>query len=385
MLRYLYFPTLLLFGLLVFGCLSPEKFQQKNDPDTVVKFASRRLDGKRLKTDWAKVLETSFAQANEADMRRIGELKALGTVADWEQIHAIAEQLEHRHQRVTPLLPIVSEDGYRPDIRLLPIGDLLTESRREVIERSVPDIEEKLRLAQNGQRLQARMAHERIAALRKKYGWNDAVADSLQSEARNFGSTYVLLEVEQNRSIPYGDRVEERLDFKGIRSGNSWQVVHRSEQPGTRYDFSVKVELAATAVSRELLNTTWTTVAQEVQVGQEAVKDSNGVVICYKPIFQTVCATIQHVQAAKDASLTAHVEVFDLATGKSIHRKTLWETDSFAQSLCSYTGDSRVSATSGCGFSTHVFFPSDWQMMDNCADDLRFSLFRLLKKVDLTE
>ncbi len=378
MLSYLKSSTLLLSILLV-GCASPMEFQSKHDHDTVVKFASRRTDNKRQGTQWAKVLESSFAQANEIDLRKIEDLKALDTPEAWERIHAINQRIEKRQKKVEPLLPIVTVDGYRPDLRLLPVEEMLAESRQEVVAHYLPSIEDNLQLGREGDKLAARSAHNRIIFLREKYDWNEGIAREMQDEALALGRVYVLLDM-QTRWFFDGNRVINQIDFWGV-NGNRWQVIHTKEQPGVRYDFLAALDIISASVSPDILNTTSNTVTEKVQVGQEAVKDTNGVVT-YKPIYKEVCATIYQVNASKNANLTAELDIYD-ANGRRIRSDMIFASDNFSENFSYYTGDARVSATNGCRTSNTVFFPSEWAMMDNCASDLRFRLNCLIDEADV--
>jgi hypothetical protein len=380
MLRYLKSPALLL-SLLLVGCSSPMEFQSKHDHDTVVKFASRRTDNKRSGTQWAKVLESSFAQANDMDLRKIEEMKALNTAEAWEHIHVVNQRIEKRQDRVEPLLPIVSEDGYRPYIRLLPVEEMLAESRQAVIHYSVPEIEENLRLAENGQRLKARKAYDRIYTLRKKYRWAGAQADELQSAALALGKTYVLFEMGYRWDFFNSQSVMRYLEFWGVSGDATWQVVHFNKMPGVQYDFRAVVELLEASVSPDQTSTNYTSYSQQIVVGKEEVKDTNGIVISSKPIYETVTATTEEVRAWKDASLSAQIAVFDFKTGKELLNQRIWESESYSASSCSVSGDAR--AFTGCCTGGIIFFPSDSNMMDECASDLRYRLGCLLQQVDL--
>ncbi|MBK8567039.1 MAG: hypothetical protein IPN76_27850 [Saprospiraceae bacterium] len=164
-------------------------------------------------------------------------------------------------------------------------------------------------------------------------------------------------------------------------SGNRWQVIHTSEKPGVHYDYRAALEIINASVSPDTWNTTSNTVTENVQVGQEAVKDTNGVVT-YKPIYKEVCATIYYVNASKNATVTAELNIYD-ATGRRLRSDMIWASDNFSETFSYYTGDARVSATNGCRTSNTVFFPSDWTMMDNCARDLRFRLECLIDEADV--
>lgn len=378
MLSYLK-STVLLLSILLVGCASPFEFQSKHDHDTVVKFASRRTDNKRSGTEWAKVLESSFEQANAIDLHKIEALKALKTAEAWEEIHAIYQRIEKRQGRVEPLAPIVTKDGYRPDLRLLPIDALLDESRREIIGHHLPAIENNLELGRNGDKLAARSAHGLIVSLQKKYGWEEPLSKTLKAEALHLGRVYVLLDMATSWCFD-GNQIIRQIDFWGV-NGNRWQVIHTREQAGVHYDFRAELDIFATTVSPDILNTSSNTVTEKVQVGQEAVKDTNGVVT-YKPIYQEVCATIYHVSASKNASVTAELVIYD-GTGSRIRSDMIWASDHFSENFSYFTGDSRVSATNGCRTSNAVWFPTDWAMLDNCASDLRFRLSCLMDEADV--
>jgi hypothetical protein len=379
MLSYLKSQTLLLSILLV-GCASPMEFQSKHDHDTVVKFASRRTDNKRQGTEWTKVLESSFVQANEMDLRKIEELKAQNTAQAWERIHAINQRIEKRQARVEPLMPLVSKDGYRPDLRLLPVEEMLAESRAAVIERYLVEIEENIGLARNGQRLKARTAFDRIYFLRKKFQWKDPLSKTLEDEALALGRVYVLLDMNGGYGF-YSHTVENDFDFWGLSS--LWRVVHRRPQPGIRYDFQAEVDVVYADVSPNRIDRSSRTVTEEIVVKREPVRDTSGNIIRYEVTKETICATIEQIEARKEASLRAECRVYDLATGQRVLFDFVWANDSFSESFCTYSGDTRISATNGCRSSDYVSFPSDWQMLGNCTDDLRFSVGCLLGRVDL--
>lgn len=115
MMRYFKSPTLLfaLALLCMSGCSRSNIRLEKNEFDNKVRFASNRLDGKRQKTKNVKKLEAAFAQANQIDLRQIDSLRSIDTPLAWELIHALNQRIKKRQQQVEPLLPLVSDNGYR--------------------------------------------------------------------------------------------------------------------------------------------------------------------------------------------------------------------------------------------------------------------------------
>ncbi|MBI1226199.1 MAG: hypothetical protein GC192_13270 [Bacteroidetes bacterium] len=383
MLRYFQPSALLLSLLLLVGCASSNIRLKKNEYDNNVRFASNHLDGKRQKTKHVKKLETAFAQANKTDLHLIDSLQLIGTPYAWEKIHAIHLRMLKRQERVEPLLPLVSDDGYRPDIRLLPVREMAEDSRREVIERYFDQIQNNMQLARDGKKLSARAAYADIKYLQKKYDWDDPSGEELAEEALPLGTVYVLLEMENWAGFD-GNTALQTFNFRPLSGGNFWQVVHRSKQSHTQYDFLAKTIMRSAWVYGESIDRNCSTVSEEILVRTETVTDTSGKVT-YKPIYETATATICNITATKRAELTSDFRVYDFNTGKQLFSQPIWSTSSFCESFKTYSGDSRVSQTSGCRSSEYVSFPSDWQMMENCADDLRFRLCSLMSWADVRE
>lgn len=385
MLRYFKNPTLLLALaiLLLSSCASSNIRLKKNEYDSNVRFASNRLDGKRQKTKHVKKLEAAFAQANQTDLHLIDSLKGIDSPLAWEQIHALNLRIQKRQRRVEPLMPLVSKDGYRPDIRLLPVDDMLAESRREVIERYFSEIQDDMELARSGKKLSARAAYDRIIYLKKKYDWNDPAGVELAKEARPLGTVYVLLEMENWGGFD-GNYALQYMDVFGLNVGGQWQVVHRSFQPDTDYDFLARTSIRSTWVSSDNIDRNCSTISEQVLVRTETSTDTSGNVI-YTPIYETATATICNITASKKAEMTTLFEVFDYDSGRLVFNQPIWSCTNFTENFKTYSGDSRVSATSSCRSFEFVSFPSDWQMMEDCADDVRFRLSSLMTWADVKE
>ncbi len=383
MLRYFQTSVLLLPLLLLVGCTSSNIRLKKNEFDSNVRFATNRLDGKRQKTKHVKKLEAAFAQANETDQHLIDSLQAIDSPAAWEKIHAVHLRMLKRQERVAPLMPLVSDDGYRPYIRLLPLREMAEESRLEVVERYFTEIKDNMAAARLGKKLSARAAYDRIFYLKKKYDWNDPAGDELAKEALPLGTVYVLLEMENWGGFD-GNYALQHLNVFGLNVGGQWQVVHRNFQPDTDYDFLARASIRSTWVFPESIDRNCRTVSEEILVRTETVTDTSGKVT-YKPIYETATATICDNVATKRAEMTTGFEVFEYGTGRLIFNQPIWSTSSFTETFKTYSGDSRVSETSGCRGSDWVSFPSDWQMMADCADDLRFRLCSLMTWADVRE
>ncbi len=369
---------LLLFGLFLVGCISPEKFQLYNTHDTVVLQATHQLEGKWHKTKWVKVLESSFVLANEQDLWTIDSLKTQNTPAAWEKIYALQLKIRHRQEKVMPLLPLKSSDGNQPAIQLLPIEEMLEESRLEIIADYTDEIEQNIELARNGNRFKAREAYTRVDFIQNKYGWDAPLAKQLSQQAVHLGMTNFLLEIATLNSNSDDTLAIQQLGkWKTIRL-SLWQNIYNTVEPSINYHFRVKTTITNSNVSSDSQNSIYREESKRVLVGQEKQTDANGV-DQFKPIYENVSATIEEISARKYASLTADFEAFDFTTNQLLRSETIKASSDFNSSF------SVTHGVSGSPSNKTVNFPSDFDMMGSCVADFVVKLKVLLKEIDVSK
>ena len=95
----LYFP---LIALLITACTSTEKMMDKGDYDSLVFLATKKLSGNKKKDKYVQALEKGFEKITRRDMARIESLEASNTAEDWEDILNIANEIQHRQDKIEP-------------------------------------------------------------------------------------------------------------------------------------------------------------------------------------------------------------------------------------------------------------------------------------------
>ncbi|HZV45033.1 MAG TPA: hypothetical protein VFF90_11170, partial [Saprospiraceae bacterium] len=126
----LYFP---LIALLITACTSTEKMMDKGDYDSLVFLATKKLSGNKKKDKYVQALEKGFEKITRRDMARIESLEASNTAEDWEDILNIANEIQHRQDKIEPFLPLVSESGYKAKFTFVHTAPIISEARLNAV------------------------------------------------------------------------------------------------------------------------------------------------------------------------------------------------------------------------------------------------------------
>ncbi|HFA51137.1 MAG TPA: hypothetical protein ENJ95_19170 [Bacteroidetes bacterium] len=372
-----------LFIFLLNNCKLPDYYIKRDKPEAGFRFASRRLGGTRQNTKVLKTLEYGFRTANERDIAQVKLLKENNDLDSWKKVHAINIKLLKRQQAIEDKLPLVSKDGYRPIIKLHPVEEWEQESFDKVAELYLKEIRKNIKIAETGKKLYARKAYRLLDQLKYDHGWTSPLETVLGDSAMMLGTAYYLLKLENANGYNRENDLLIWLDKKGFETKNKWKKIHRFPHDNIDYDFDVTLEMLGTYVSGNNRSTSCTHYEKEIQVGKKTVTDTSGKVT-YEPIYEEVHATVTEVELSKNARAEAYISVVDRRTGRVLVKYKSCGSDSFSDEYCTYTGDARALdfCCSGGGFDS---FPSDWSMLRDCAADLRWSLLRQVKKIDVLE
>ncbi len=362
------------------ACNVPEHYLEQNRYDAAVHAASNRLDRKKQNSRHILALETAFAKANQNDLQTIDSLKLIGDLRTWEAIHKLHLGMAKRQKKVEAVLPLAGEDGYRPVVSLLSVQEMVAESWQKVLDLHLVDIRENLSQAVAGEKLQAREAYDHVKRLKKKYDWQDPLAEVLLDSAVRLGRVFILVNLEKNGFGFYGQQVASGLADELISGKKTWQVIHRKSQPGVGYDFTFQAKVTDAYVSGEDKYVSCRSVEKQVQVGQKEVKDTSGKVT-YEPIFEKVSATIYDVRLEKRATARADFKAWN-ANGVSVLNTWTTVSEVFSESHSHYSGDSR--ALDVC-LPTYFLesFPSDFWMLEHCATKVGCEIEYYLRKLDV--
>lgn len=368
--------------LFLHSCNVPEAYLKRENYDAAFQSSANRLDRKKQKTKHVVVFEKAFAQANERDISEIENLKIHDSRKSWEQIHFLHAGLRLRHDKMRELVPIASEEGYRPVIKSYPVEDWENESFERVVQLYLAEIREKLLNARLGNRYPAREAYFLINELERKYVWSGIEKSDLIDSCYLLGTEHVLLNIEKVSRHFNVDKAFHWLDEWEMELNHQWRILHRIPDDKMEYDYVAQLEIDRASVSPGQRHTDTEYVCKEIEVGKKEIRDTSGKVVDYEPILKEVSATIVETTVEKRASVEAVLIIWNAFDNQAVFKKRICGTDYFSDSACDFYGDERAVNVicSGGFYSSLDYFPPDEEMLWDATQSLRDLLLKKLKK-----
>lgn len=375
--------------LLLNACGSPVKNVDRGDFDQAINQLLDRMSGrKKIKTDWVLTLEEAFRKATARDMAVVDRLKLEGRGENWPKIFDVYNTIRRRQERISNFLPIVSKDGRKANFQFVRVDARELEAKENAAEYYYNSAQELLDRAENGDRLAARAAFEKLAAIDQFYQ-NYRQKASLKEAALELGTTYVLVEVDNRAPVvlPMGFQ-EALLELNEENLDTRWRVFHTRPVRNLSYDYRAVIELLDLAASPDRVSERQYEQRATVEDGWEYVlddrgnvkKDSLGNDIKRTKEVEVVANVLETVQT-KAATLTAALDIVDLDTGARIDREELTAEALFENYAATFNGDERAldaEARKRIG-NRPVPFPTDEQLMLEAAYDLRRIFSRELR------
>lgn len=372
MFRYIFFFAI----LLIFGsCAVSGPAIPSNQYDSEFFFYAKKINRGRNKIKNITALERNFRLANERDIQLIDTLLQRNEPKHWTVINHIYRRVQERQTALTPMLPIKAKSGYVPTFPFLTdIDQLEDNSRINAADYLYGRAELLMELAASGNHQIARDAYSVLYDLNKNYIPHWKQTDSLLSAAKETGTTRILLSWDQNAF--FDERIFwGRIHRAGIWGFDSWQIIDDQPVAGRAYHYSVDLYLSNLTTGWEQRTETENSYTKEIQTGENVVRDSSGQVIERTPIMETVKGTVKEVRIVRDASATLWVKITDRATGEVMEHNPIYASELFDQTWVSTSGDERAlpctPVSTGFGFPSA---PSDWEMVEKLADQMRFRL-----------
>ena len=90
------------------------KMVEKGEYDKAFNYAIKKLAGeKNKKTEYVKALENTYVKLNSTTLKEIDKLNASARPENWPKVLQLYTSIENRQDKLEPLLPLVSENGYK--------------------------------------------------------------------------------------------------------------------------------------------------------------------------------------------------------------------------------------------------------------------------------
>lgn len=372
----------LLLSFVLLSCRSARKFIENGDYDGAIEFCVHKLRGKSKKqTEYVRGLEEAFARAQVRDLRLIDHWIDEDRPENWEKINRMHRQIRARQQKISPLTPLVSTDGYRAKFNFTDIDKQERESREKAAECLYVRAGELLLQAEQGDRIAAREAYQTLLDLESRYFQTYKDKDKLLRQARNLGISHVLFEVknQSDKVLPkaFADRV---LTIGKLDLDSNWKMFHFDAQPGVQYDYKAVFKIRQVDISPERVRERAYTDEKEIQDGWDYVldtkgnvrKDSSGNDIKI-PRKVRIRADVLEVFQSKAARLAGVIEIYDAGRNVLLDNRALATEILFENYASTFTGDRRALSEDSkrrIG-NTPLPFPTDENMLVQAAERLK--------------
>ncbi len=363
------------------ACASPEKLLERGRYDSAISASMHKLQGKKnKKTKHVKALEDAFARITNANMRDIRQLEKEGRPENWVKINNIIQQIRRRQEKLEPLLPLYSKDGYKAEFRFVRIEDLEIESKEKSADYYYNEGLRLLDLAERGDKAAAREAFDNFEKIGRYYK-NFKDEARLMKRAQDLGTVFILFKIENDSRAILPRDFEREIKSISVRDLNTrWREVHLNAQSGLNYDYTAVLRLLEINVSPDQVKEREYVDDKTIEEGWEYVLDKNGNVlkdssgndikVPKKVIIKArVFETYQH----KAARVGGRLEFFDNRTREIVHTEPLSVDAVFENYAATFDGDKRAltSESKNKIGNRPVPFPSSERLVLQAADLLK--------------
>jgi hypothetical protein len=369
----------LTFTFLLLGCASVEKKIQQGDYDSAITFAVNKIKGKKKKSPKLVLgLEEAFKLALNKDLEEIEKLKKSSAADADLKILRLYEKVDSYQSSIKPLLPIKDKHGYVADIVLVNLkeqkNDYANKAADFLYDRAIQNLEK----GREGKPFAARDAYKNFQEMEGIIGAENSNISKLKNEAKELGTTYVLLNRSVSPSISLSAMLTDKFINDGFESLNgTWQTVLL--HPNKR-DFDLRVDfiLENFDISPEKENT------REYQDKKEIEEDTGAKNRDGKKITRKieVIANVIELYQFKEATVLGTVVIRDNNTKKEVLRQKLDSKMVFENYASTFKGDRKALSSVSLKRigGKPLPFPSNEQILGDAIDILKKDMIAAMKK-----
>jgi len=381
----------LILALVFSSCSSVNKLVEKGKYDKAIELAVKKLRGKKKKkTKYVKGLETAFKKMMIRDMAHVDRLIEKDNPKYWDEIFETYRNINRRQEIIQPLLPLVSEDGYRAKFKFLKTGSLEKGAAEKAGLFYYNKAQADLEMARKGNKISAKNAYISLENIGKYYD-NYKDVDELLEEAYNLGQTRILVQMHNRTVSILPIRFEDKLFSFGVRNlDTKWNKFYNDRNANIEFDVIANYNIDIIDASPEREIVTKEVETKEVKDGWKYQYDHNGNVMkdslgndIKLDKYIVIRADVAHVIMEKFVGIDGNLQVKDLNNGKILLNKTLSGEAVFDEHFSRFNGDKDALSKKTKRNLKHgtVYFPSDEEMLLQTADGLKDELSRELRKL----
>ena len=388
----------LLYTLILFtsfgSCRKLEKMVERGEYNDAIVYATEKLAGKKKKkTSHVQALEEAFLKITERDLEQIDYLNAIDNPQNWDEIIAIAEDIQYRQDRIRPFLPLVSKDGYEAKFDMVDTYKIKVDAIAGAADFHYENGVEQLEIARvEDDPYAARKAYN-ILGTALTYNADYKDSHTLRREAKELGIVNILVDVVNEIPTLIPTHTEEELLLLDLSRANSlWRKFHLSKSSEIEMDYIAQLELNHIDLGPEKETISYHTDKTKVKDGWEYVKDNQGREIIDSSgnkvkvdKFKTLRAEVKEVYRNKWATVGGSMKLIETETEGMISHKNLQVEALFEDYATSFRGDKRAVCKKDHPRLRNYSepFPDDVELIDEATDLLKVDFLKALRKLTI--
>ncbi len=343
------FYTALIF-IAISSCKSIETMVEKGEYNKALDYAANKLAGeKNKKTKYVKGLEKAYAELNKRDVMRIEALLKADNLDKWENIYDVYARLERRQAIVSPLIPLVSADGYIANLSLSNYLDKKTEARDNTLSVYYHKAAELLLTADKyNDKSLAREAYDYFSKL-GRFNKNYKDSETLMYHAKDLGTVHIAIDVKNDNTSTFHNVMADKIsNLRLERLNSTWEEFHFMDKK-KNYDKYVVIQFDAIDLGLEKEQVNNYEMSALVEDGIEYIYDHKGnirkdslgqkITIPRKVITK---AWVSEIFRKKESSASAKVLLYNETKSLPVQNLPLKVYHNFKDSAVRFTGDKRA-------------------------------------------
>ena len=365
------------------SCRTLDKMVETGDYDRAMVASVNRMAGdKSKKTKHVKALEKAFAHLRDKELNQARRFEQLGG-ENWAHAARIYKGIEERQELIRPFLPLTSKDGYTATFTFVNTAPLISQAKEKAGLYYFNSAQHFLTVARNGDKNAAQQAYRQLESAKAYLADKNNEIDKMRREAKELGTTHILVNVRNASNIIIPKRVEEMIVGISVADlNNSWHTFHTHPYPNVvDINATLVIDFLAISPEREFVKQ-WEE-SKEIEDGWEYVLDEKGNVAkdtlgndIKKPVMSIVKAQILEVNREKIAEMRGAMHYTDAKTGEKLHHNPVNVVNAFRDSQCQFVGDIRaICAETKSKINRNLLpFPSNEEMTFMAAEEMKQTL-----------
>lgn len=382
--------ALTLLMIMFSSCSSVQKMMDQGRYDDAIHNSVKKLTGKAKKEKYVRILEDAFQKANTRDMRGIEMNQVTNTAESWKQIISLTSRIQSRQDKIEPLLPLESQDGYRAKFSFVKLEQIRKDAVSTAVALYMDRMFELADAARNGDKGAAQEAHiliDQIKTLDHTINNN-----SLQQEMRELGTNHILVEVDnQSRALLPAGWAEEILASDLYAKDKTWERFYNSNSARSKFDYVATIVILDVLTSREEFRERSQDYTKEIVDGWEYVLDSRGNVLkdslgndVKRDKYVKVNATVVEYLQEKRSLIRSRLDVTSFNKQNKLISRPIEYEQRFEHIARNVYGDERALESKLRGTVQRVPYPSDSEMLWGALRGLKPLVYDEIRKVRYT-